>query len=92
MKLWLKNKLHVVLILAMCLVAAFAFAACGETIGGGTNGGETPAPAPTPDPEPTPEPTPAVVTISVAPTSAELVVGETVRIVPTVENSTETVT
>ena len=92
MKLWLKNKLHVVLILAMCLVAAFAFAACGETIGGGTNGGETPAPTPTPDPEPTPEPTPAVVTISVAPTSAELVVGETVRIVPTVENSTETVT
>ena len=60
--------------------------------GGGTNGGETPAPTPTPDPEPTPEPTPAVVTISVVPTYAELVVGETVRIVPTVENSTETVT
>lgn len=87
MKLWLKNKLHIVLILAMCLVAAFAFAACG-----GTGEDDKPAPTPTPDPEPTPEPTPAVVTISVAPTTAELVVGETVKIVPTVENSTETVT
>ena len=58
--------------------------------GGGTHDNETPTP--TPDPAPTPEPTPAVVTISVAPTTAELVVGETVKIVPTVENSTETVT
>ena len=85
MKLWLKNKLHVALIIAMCLVAAFAFAACGGT-------GEDDKITPTPDPAPTPGPTPAVVTISVAPTTAELVVGETVRIVPTVENSTETVT